>query len=545
MEILRTENLTFYYPERNIPTVNNVSLSIKKGEFITICGATGSGKSTFLKLLKPEITPKGEQNGKIFFKGKSFENITSNDSASSIGYVMQRPEQQIVTDKVWHELSFGLENMNIPSSVISKRISEMSSYFGIEDLFDKNVNTLSGGQKQILNLASVLVMDPEILLLDEPTSQLDPIAASEFISILKKINREMGITIIIIEHRLDELISITDKMIVFSDASVEFFDSPQNIAQRISLDSELINFFPISLKLAKSLCFDNEYPLSTKEGRQFIEKNFCSQNKTKKIEIEEKTSSKKIALELKNVFFKYDRKQNDVLSYLDLKVYQNEVFTLLGGNGSGKSTLLSAISGLLTPYSGSVKVFDKPIKEYKNNSLYDGFLSYLPQDVQTLFSFDSVSEELNGDLNSYFDFTNKKEMHPYDLSAGEQQLLALCKILRSDPKIILLDEPTKGIDPLTKTKILEIIKKLKEVGKTIFIVTHDIEFAAECSDRCALLFKGRIASVDSCKAFFEGNRFYTTVSSKIASKFFSNVVTLNDLIFLCKKNNKERINDYN
>lgn len=541
MEILRTENLTFYYPEKSLPALENVSVSINKGEFITVLGETGCGKSTFLKMLKNEITPQGVKSGSVFINCKNQKDLTKIESASTVGYVMQHPEMQIVTDKVYHELSFGLENLGVSSDEISLKIAEMASYFGIEDLFEKEVNVLSGGQKQMMNLASVLVMNPKILLLDEPMSQLDPIAASEFISMLKKINRDMGITVIIIEHRLEELLPLSDKILVFDNGKIKFFDSPHNVINEIEKFSELISFFPIPSRLYKLLDESEKCPLTVRDGRKFLEAKYNPSSEEIFLNNETEHKASRSAIEFKNVFFKYNREDEDILNNLNFKVYENEVFCLLGGNGSGKSTLLSVTSGFLKAYSGKIKIFDKQLKEYKNNSLFDGYMTLLPQDVQTLFSSDTVFDELNNDPYFIFDVEKFKEYHPYDLSAGEQQLLAFAKILSRDSKIILLDEPTKGIDPITKNKIIDIINVLKKNGKTILIVTHDIEFASECADRCALLFRGKISSVNFCRKFFRSNRFYTTSVCRMCSEHYPSAVTLKDLLFLCRKNKKEII----
>lgn len=530
MEIIRTENLTFTYPQNNIPTLKNVSVSINSGDFITVFGATGSGKSTFLKMLKKEISPLGKKEGKIFLENIEIENLSSEKSSFSVGYVMQRPEHQIVTDKVWHELAFGLENLNLPVDVMGRRIAEMASFFGIEEWFDKSVHILSGGQKQMLNLASVMVMNPKIIILDEPTSQLDPISAQDFISTLNKINKEFGITVIIAEHRLEELITISDKLLIFNEGEVLFFEETKTAVSKIN-NTSLMSYMPIPARYFGIVDGKGDFPLDIREGRAYVEKRFSEIEY--KVDKNNKTQIKsEIALEFKDVYFKYDRKQKDILSGISFSVYKNEIFCILGGNGSGKSTTLSVASGIEKSYYGKVKIFDKIIKEYKNNELYNK-VSVLPQDVQTVFTEDTVEKELK-DFDSipffFSDYDNKKNQHPYDLSGGEQQLLAFSKILKKQSEILLLDEPTKGLDPIKKEELVFIIKQLKQKGKTIIIVTHDLEFAAECSDRCALLFQGKIMSVENSKDFFCGNSFYTTSVNKMTRGILNNIVTLDDLI---------------
>lgn len=213
MALLQIENLSFRYPKSERLALDSVTLNIHAGDFVVVCGESGCGKTTLLKLLKRELAPAGEKNGSISYNELLQEELDPRVSAHEIGYVLQNPDNQIVTDKVWHELAFGLENLGIPTQVIRRRVGEMASYFGIQDWFRRNTDELSGGQKQLLNLAAVMVMQPKILILDEPTSQLDPIAAADFIATLQKLNRELGLTILLVEHRLEEVFPIADKVL--------------------------------------------------------------------------------------------------------------------------------------------------------------------------------------------------------------------------------------------------------------------------------------------------------------------------------------------
>ncbi|MBE6850672.1 MAG: ATP-binding cassette domain-containing protein [Ruminococcus sp.] len=543
MEILAVENLSFAYPQCPTPAVSDVSFSAVRGDLIALCGATGSGKSTLLRMLKPEITPLGEISGTIRFCGIPLNSLTARDCAAKIGFVMQKPEQQIVTDKVWHELAFGLENLGIAQDVIARRVAEMASYFGISDWYDRDVSTLSGGQKQLLNLASVMVMQPDILILDEPTAQLDPIAAADFITTLKKLNEDFALTILICEHRLEEIIPLCDKLMVLEQGHLLHYGDPRTVIAKLRDKPALLCAMPAAARLCAQLDDFSETPLTVREGRKFLEANYT--NKIRELTAPAYTHANERAVEFQNVYFRYGRALPDVLQNLNLTVYAQEIFCILGGNGSGKSTALHAAAGILKPHSGSIRILGKRIKDYKNQSLYQNCLAALPQDVQTVFLENTVREELadNAETELPFDIRHLYDKHPYDLSGGEQQLAALAKILAHKPKILLLDEPTKGLDAHTKSRFIDILKKLKVQGMTIIIVTHDVELAALCADRCAMFFRGSVVSVDAPQKFFSENSFYTTAASRMTRGFFDNAVTVEDAAALCLKNGTRGADD--
>lgn len=541
MEILAVKNLSFTYPVCERSAVSDVSFCVDSGEFVVLCGATGSGKSTLLRLLKREISPNGEKSGKITFLGKAI----SETSSEKIGFVAQRPDEQIVTDKVYSELAFGLENLGLPQSVIARRVAEMASYFGIEDWFDRDVSTLSGGQKQLLNLASIMVMNPEMIVLDEPTSQLDPIATSDFLGTLKKLNRDFSLTVIIVEHRLEELIPMCDKLLVMWDGALTHNGAPREVIATLNTNNVLLASMPTSARLYHALCENGECPLTLREGRRFVEANY--KNEIRAITESPYIHGEKKALEFKDVYFRYERDLPDVLKGLCFTVYENEIFCILGGNGSGKTTALSCASGTRKIYSGQIKVFDKKLNEYTGQTLYQNCLTLLPQDVQSVFLCNTVREELKdakADMDLLpFDLSHLLDIHPYDLSGGEQQLVALAKVLATNPRLLLMDEPTKGLDAEKKQIFIDVLRKLKANGVTVLIVTHDVEFASMCADRCALFFRGDIVSVGTPREFFSENSFYTTASSRMTKGYFSNTVTVEDIAALCLENGrKEREN---
>lgn len=540
MEILAVNDLTFTYPQCSSPALKNICLSLEKGEFAVLCGATGSGKSTLLRMLKRELSPLGDVSGNVSFCGKELSSLDDRTSAASIGFVMQRPEQQIVTDKVWHELAFGLENLGVKSDEIYRRIAEMASYFGIGDWFDRDTAELSGGQKQLLNLASVLVMQPELLILDEPTAQLDPIAAADFIATLKRLNQDFGLTIIMAEHRLEDVVPICDKLIVMEKGSIIADAPPSEAVAQLKNRPQILCGMPAASRIYAMLGGSGSCPLTVREGRSFIENSY--NNTTRVLPQASYEHNDSAALEFKDVYFRYSRDGRDILDGLSFTVYSSEIFCILGGNGSGKTTALSAAAGLLRAYSGRIKVLGKKLKEYKNRSLYRECLAMLPQDVQTVFLKNTVREELEecgAKLSELpYDISHLLDKHPYDLSGGEQQLAALAKVLAAKPKILLLDEPTKGLDSAAKLNMIKVMQSLKAKGVTIITVTHDVEFAAVCADRCAMFFGGKIVSTGTPHDFFPRSSFYTTAVSRMTRGYYDNIITVDDAAEICRINGR-------
>lgn len=547
MEILRFEDLSFTYAGADKKAIENVSFSVNKGEFVLLCGQSGCGKTTLMRLVKKQAAPSGEKQGKIFVFEKDSETLDLRESAEKIGYVLQDPDKQIVCDKVWHELAFGLENLGENSDVIRRRTAEMASYFGIEKWFHKKTSELSGGQKQLLNLASIMVMHPEILILDEPTAQLDPIAASDFLNTLKKINTELGLTVILIEHRLEEVFSAADKVAVMENGKLISFTKPEDTAREMKNSNHpMLLGLPAAVRVFNAFDFDEKCPLDVRHGRDFLVSHF------EKCENEEKeyVHNEEIKVELENVYFRYERNLPDVLAGLNLTVYKNEIFCILGGNGCGKTTALNVISGLKKAYRGKVIIDGMNIKKYSGNSLYRNKLAFLPQDVLSVFIKDNVREDFK-DILKILGETDIEEKivsasrrtgcehlldrHPYDLSGGEAQKCALAKMLLLSPEILLLDEPTKGLDAYAKNEAGELLRKLKQDGLTVITVTHDTEFAACFADRCTLFFDCFALKADTPEKFFGENMFYTTAANRMSRELFAGAVTVEEVTDLCKK----------
>lgn len=550
------KDLSFSYPNtQGKMALLHINLTIEQGEYIAVCGKSGSGKSTLLRQLKTVLAPHGKISGEIFFEGKPLKDADLRTQSSKIGYVMQNPDNQIVTDKVWHELAFGLESLGMDQKTIRLRVAEMASYFGIQDWFHKNVAELSGGQKQLLNLASIMAMQPDVLILDEPTSQLDPIAASDFLNTVKKINRELGTTIIITEHRLEDIFYTSDKVVVMEEGKILLVDEPRKVGAFLKeSNNPMYLAMPTPVQISYGVPNSLECPLTVREGAKWLSDLLAERElKTTRIEAEDifdEEEIKKPVVELKEVWFRYEKNGSDVLKGVSLKVPEGRIYTIVGGNGTGKSTTLKSICGICRPYRGKVYVQGKKLEHYKSNDLFKNRLAMLPQDPQCLLVKKSVQEELEEMISSkiqedkdrlenVIEICEIRELlssHPYDLSGGEQQRVALAKVLLTNPAVLLLDEPTKGMDNFFKRKFGEILKRLKKQGVTIIMVSHDVEFCAKYADVVSMFFDGSVITSNTPNHFFAKNNFYTTAANRMSRRVFENAVTVEDVIKLCREN---------
>ncbi len=542
------KNLTFSYPtSKGRPSLEQVDLTIGRGEYVVLCGKSGSGKTTLLRQLKAVLAPHGKRTGQILFNGLPLEQVSQRDQASKIGYVMQNPDDQIVTDKVWHELAFGLESLGCDQKTMRARVAEMACYFGIQDWFHRDVANLSGGQKQLLNLASIMAMQPEVLILDEPTSQLDPIAASDFLNTVRKINLELGTTVIITEHRLEDIFPAADRAVVMEHGRVIADDTPRNIGKLLHQQkSEMFAAMPTPVRVFYGADGQGQCPLTVREGRNWLAESFRQPPKAASLPAEpEPEEVRDPALTMKELWFRYEKDSPDILRGVSAEVPAGSLFAIVGGNGSGKSTTLKAISGICKPYRGKVKVFGRPVEKYKSADLFTHCLSMLPQDPKSLFVKKTVREDLEEmsrdaeklrQVAEVCQIAELLDSHPYDLSGGEQQRAALAKVLLTEPKLLLLDEPTKGIDSFFKETFARILCRLKSEGITIVMVSHDVEFCAKYADRVCMFFDGQILTVDTPRRFFGSNSFYTTAANRMSRSVFSNAVTAEDVIGLYRQN---------
>lgn len=567
------EQLTFAYPGADRRALDGVSLEIERGSYVVICGKSGCGKTTLLRHLKSVLTPHGERTGRVLFEGVPLEEVSQRDQSAKIGFVMQNPDAQIVTDKVWHELAFGLESLGCDKDSMRFRVAEMASYFGIESWFHKDVRDLSGGQKQLLNLASIMAMRPSALILDEPTSQLDPIAASDFLNTVRKINLELGVTVVLTEHRLEEVFACADKAVVVDQGEIASVGSPREVALSLhatgndmmaALPAPLRIFYGVEAarevglgkaspdKASPEKAESPDAPLTVREGRRWLSRvasDDCAQRDAIPADAP-LDAVEHPALSLKEVWFRYDRDLPDVLRGASLDVAPGSILAIMGGNGAGKSTLLRVACGISKPYRGTVRVFGRKLKDWKAGSLFDGCLALLPQDPQNLFVKKTVREDLAEMLASsrlpeadralriehvidVTDIESLLDKHPFDLSGGEQQRAALAKVLLTEPKILLLDEPTKGIDAFFKRQLASVLDDLKRDGVAIVMVSHDIEFCARYADTVAMMFDGEIIAESMPRTFFSSNSFYTTAANRMSRHVFPRAITDEDVIGQC------------
>ena len=552
MAHFQIKDLSFSYPTtKGKKSLDSVSLSIEKGEYIVLCGKSGSGKTTLLRHLKSVLAPHGKKNGEILFNDVSLDKVSQRDQSARIGYVMQNPDDQIVTDKVWHELAFGLESLGCDQKTMRARVAEMACYFGIADWFHRDVANLSGGQKQLLNLASIMAMQPEVLILDEPTSQLDPIAASDFLNTVRKINIELGTTVIITEHRLEDIFPYADRAIVMDGGKVIADDTPRNIGKLLyRQNNDMFAAMPTPVRVFYGAAGEGDCPLTVREGRTWLSQSY-PEPKVNTLPVEERDEEiENPALSLKELWFRYEKDSPDVLRGVSADIPTGALYAIVGGNGAGKSTTLKAVCGICKPYRGKVKVFGKPVEKYKTAELFGGCLAMLPQDPKSLFVKKTVREDLAEmtkdekkivEIAAVCEIESLMDSHPYDLSGGEQQRSALAKVLLTNPKLLLLDEPTKGIDSFFKEKLASILCKLKEQGITIVMVSHDVEFCAKYADMVSMFFDGQILTTDTPRRFFGNNSFYTTAANRMSRHVFSMAVTAEDVVELCKQNREAQV----
>lgn len=521
MAYIQLNHLCFTYPDAKKAALDDISLTVQRGEFVVLLGPSGCGKSTLLKLLKPSIEPHGKLEGERLLAGKP---IDEHANEHEVGFVFQDPDNQVVADDVIHELVFGLENIGVPTVEMRNRVAEMVHFLGVETVLSRKMHELSGGQKQQLNVASILLTQPHILLLDEPTSQLDPVSAREFLDLLVRLNEEFGMTIILAEHRLEDVISLADQVLAMEEGRIVERGSPKEVMKKL-WQSSYKPFVPNTPALALSINEQtSNVPLTIKEGRIWLQEHV---NTFAQTFMQTEADQGDELVSLRDVFFQYEEDQ-PILQRFSLSLQKRELYALVGGNGSGKTTVLKVLMGLLKPQKGKMTLSNQPIKVKKSEELIKK-IGYLPQNPKLFFIHETVSEELEAVMKQWnitdedeansllelFQIAHLTDRHPYDLSGGELQKAALACILIRKPDVLLLDEPTKGLDPISKERFASLLLNLRKTGIAILMTTHDIEFAAQYATKCGMMFQGQITSEGTPTEFFKGNFFYTTMVQRL------------------------------
>lgn len=553
--VLSCEHVSFCYPRQTDNAIEDISFSIGEAEFVVLCGQSGCGKTTLLRHFKKNQIPFGTGSGKLYYRGSDLETMDDRESAARIGFVGQNPDTQLVTDKVWHELAFGLENLGVPGEQIRRRTAEIAQYFGMESWFRRPVSELSGGQKQLLNLASVVIMQPDVLLLDEPTAQLDPIGTGRFLDTLRRLNRDQGTAVLLSEQRLEEVVPMADRVLIMHQGHLVADAVPGQCAAKLEAYERdhnealpIASAMPVAVRVWKACHYRDEAssPVSIRQGRSWLADHVRKTGQTGepiKSAVSDrhpchtaKRAVSETALFVDRLCFGYQKDQR-VLEDFTMRVPKGMLYAVVGGNGSGKSTALKAIMGICKPRRGKVKAA--------------GRVRLLAQNPKSLFTELTAWEELMAVLLagkeggtdpeeerkkrvdamlSYLELEPQREQNPMDLSGGQQQRLALGKLLLTEPDILLLDEPTKGLDGAFKEKLAEFLKDLCSKGKTVVLVSHDMEFCARYADQCGLLFDGQLISEGETRAFFRENVFYTTAAQRMSRGVCGDCLLAEDIV---------------
>lgn len=485
MVIFETKNLSFSYPKCESKALKDVSLKVNEGEFVLVTGKTGSGKSTLLRLLKPELAPFGDICGEII------------NHSEDTGFVMQNPDTSFVAEHVRGELAFAPENRKMKNDETAVKIGEISSFFNISDMLDKKLCALSGGERAVVSIAAAMICDVKVLILDEPLAQLDPKASDLILNLLRRVNEELGVTVIMSSHTCDGVIQLCDRFVIMDAGRIVLDDKAEHAKQ----SDIAVDFLPVytSLFTQRPLTVKEAIPLSAKLKEKPLQACLYSDK----------------AVVIKNVTFAYAKKDKDILSSLSLTVGKGTIHSIIGANGSGKTTLLKLIAGIKKPYSGKIKV--------------SGSVAYMPQNPKYLFTKETVGEEINPETAKKFGLDDYLLHHPYDLSGGQCQKLALAMLSQQGFDILLLDEPSKALDVFAKRELKAYLKYLSAQGKTVIMVSHNIDFVGEVSDYVSFLSDSVITITGRRRQVLSTLNYYTTQIRRITRAYLKSAVSPEDI----------------
>ncbi len=521
MEVLSVKNLNFQYESDETFSLQNINIEVQRGEMVLFCGPCGCGKTTLFRLLKEELKPVGTCSGTIDnYYGNAFT-----------GYLFQDPDSQIVCQTVEEELVFGAENLGMPPEEMARAVAEISAYLGIEDILHSKTTQLSGGQKQMVNLASILLMKPKLLLLDEPISQLDPVSTYEFIQLVRKLKDELDMTILIIEHNLEAFLKEADRVVYMEEGAVAYdgdadgflnvlygtnssfrYSMPETVKVYVAQQSNrILQQNNYTSQQNSQILQQNNYPLTIKELLRSME--IANMKEFAQVKASAATINPNMAIRIKSGYFRYEKHAPDILKNLNLTLEAGRIYALIGGNGTGKSTLFSILSGYRKLYRGQCTISGR-IGILPQNPVYAFFKDILEEDLQMVADSDRIQAILEE-----YEFCSGIRLllhkNPLDLSGGQMQKAAIVKMLLNDAHILLMDEPVKAMDGHEKHLFGLLLQELKQAGKTILFISHDLEFVEANADEVMMLFDGQIIAKDTPQAMFRDNRFYTTVRGRI------------------------------
>lgn len=545
MANIKIENLNYSYPESGKKSLNNINMIVPQGQFVLIVGGSGSGKSTLIRSiagLVPDFYG-GTYSGKVEIDDSELGDFERRKLVQKVGMVFQDPESQLVMTDAEQEIAFGLENLELPNSIMKRRIMEVTSALSLSSYKTSFIPELSGGQKQKVALASVLAMQPDILLLDEPTSQLDPIAGEEILTMIRRLNEENGITIILTEQKLERCFHFADRIIAMDKG--EIIKDSMNVSTIANWSvREKKPFIPPLSRLFANINYQ-EIPVTVKEGRNLIKNEFCMdeikgqstygyENEVESDRLEENSN----ILDIEKLWFTYPNGR-EILKDINLKIDTNTFTVIMGENGCGKTTLLKNINGLLKPGRGRIRILGKDSKKSTVEEI-SSTVAYLSQDPNDYLFLPTVREEVNFTLKNMglvddgivdeilgkLNIEKFENCNPRDLSSGERQRVALASVLVTRPKLLLLDEPTRGLDYDLKENLGEILLNLKKEGTTILMIAHDVEFAAEYSDDIILMDCGSIVEKGNKYEMLSNSTFYSPQISRLFHNYRNNIITV-------------------
>jgi len=553
--LIKINNLCFSYANSKKNALSDISLEINDSEFILITGESGCGKSSLCRSINGLIPSfyGGKIIGKVEVENIDVTHSTPDEMSKHVGMVFQDPENQIVKNDVEREIAFGLENKGFSKTIMAKRVEEVLDSIGINHLRDRKISTLSGGEKQKIAIASVLALHPEILILDEPTSELDPKGAEEVLQIIRRLNEELGLTVILVEHRIDRVLNMVDRVIYMKKGRIEFDGNPRSWLKNLNQDIDRIGIPPIS-RLGVEIKKNDpniKIPLNIKEGRRFFS-NIINENKTVKTKnIERKIDfDDEIIVKTKKLWYKYPDGKT-TLRDINLNIRKGEFVALIGRNASGKTTLCKTLNGLIKPTKGKVFIKNNDTRKIPVEKLAK-HIGFLFQDPNVHLFTDTVEQEISfmmynlgfgkkdiknrlDEIINQFNLNDFKDFYPRSLSSGEKQRVALASIISSKPDILILDEPTRGLDYGLKKNLMKYLNDYKQKGGTIILVSHDIEIIAEFADRVILMSEGKIIADDEKHNVLSKSLHFSPQINRLIQPFSkygipANILTTNEIM---------------